>query len=108
MYLGHIVEHAPTEIIMESQRHPYSRALLSAVLFPDPHRRPDPYVIRGGDPDGDQSEAGVPALRAAARSAKTPAAMRCRRWLRVEAIHYSACRRWDDVAASMADARGAA
>ena len=31
MYLGHIVEHAPTDIIMESQRHPYSRALLSAL-----------------------------------------------------------------------------
>ena len=35
---------------MESQRHPYSRALLSAVLFPDPKRRPDPYVIEGEIP----------------------------------------------------------
>jgi oligopeptide/dipeptide ABC transporter ATP-binding protein len=50
MYLGHIVEVAPTAEIMTHQRHPYSRALLSAVLFPDPARKPDPYVIEGEIP----------------------------------------------------------
>ena len=38
MYLGHIIEQAPTELIMGRQHHPYSRALLSAVLFADPRR----------------------------------------------------------------------
>ncbi|TIV73873.1 MAG: ATP-binding cassette domain-containing protein, partial [Mesorhizobium sp.] len=47
MYLGCLVEVAPTENIIASQRHPYSRALLSAVLFPDPSRKPDRYVIQG-------------------------------------------------------------
>jgi oligopeptide/dipeptide ABC transporter ATP-binding protein len=39
MYLGHIVEQAPTVDIMADPRHPYTRALMSAVLSPDPTRQ---------------------------------------------------------------------
>ena len=42
MYLGQIVEEGSVEEIFLHPRHPYSQALLSAHLFPDPsHRRVD-------------------------------------------------------------------
>jgi peptide/nickel transport system ATP-binding protein len=36
MYLGRIVEHAPTEALLTSPKHPYTRALLASVLTPEP------------------------------------------------------------------------
>jgi oligopeptide transport system ATP-binding protein len=50
MYLGRIVELATREAIFRRQLHPYSRALLSAVLFPDPGRRLEPFYLRGEIP----------------------------------------------------------
>lgn len=39
MYLSQIVELGTKEQVFEHPQHPYSRALLSAVLFPDPENR---------------------------------------------------------------------
>ena len=36
MYLGKVVEHADTESLFGSPRHPYTRALLASVLTPEP------------------------------------------------------------------------
>lgn len=36
MYLGRIVEEAPTEALFAAARHPYSQVLLDSVLTPDP------------------------------------------------------------------------
>lgn len=50
MYLGHIVEQAPTAAIMAEPRHPYTRALMSAVLSPDPTRRLPRNLVVGEIP----------------------------------------------------------
>ena len=38
MYLGQIVERGSRDEVLRAPRHPYSRALLSSVLLPDPER----------------------------------------------------------------------
>ncbi len=48
MYLGKIVEIGETEEILANPRHPYTRALLSAVPVPDPSYEKPHVDIKGG------------------------------------------------------------
>jgi oligopeptide/dipeptide ABC transporter ATP-binding protein len=50
MYLGRIVEIAPAKSFACRARHPYSRALLSAVPVPDPRVRHEPRLLQGEIP----------------------------------------------------------
>jgi peptide/nickel transport system ATP-binding protein len=50
MYLGQVVEQAPTERLFAAPAHPYTEALLSAIPIPDPRRRPERIVLSGDVP----------------------------------------------------------
>jgi len=47
MYVGRMVELAPTEGLFSTPKHPYTAALLSAVPEPDPRRRAQRVVLQG-------------------------------------------------------------
>ncbi|MCX5206659.1 ABC transporter ATP-binding protein [Streptomyces sp. NBC_00237] len=52
MYLGHVVEIGDTETLFSDPKHPYTRALLSAVPVPDPERERtrERIVLEGEQP----------------------------------------------------------
>jgi len=60
MYLGRIVETARTSDIFERPLHPYSRALLSSVLYPDPAREQARFLLTGEIPSPIDLPAGCP------------------------------------------------
>jgi len=50
MYLGKIVEIASSDKIYQEAKHPYTRALLSAVPIPDPNRVKERVILEGDVP----------------------------------------------------------
>jgi oligopeptide/dipeptide ABC transporter ATP-binding protein len=58
MYLGAIVEMAPSEMLFRHPLHHYTHALLSAVPVPDPDARQTPVALRGEPPSAMNLPAG--------------------------------------------------
>lgn len=47
MYLGQLVEKAPSEELFENPLHPYTQALLSAIPVPDVHAKKNRIILEG-------------------------------------------------------------
>jgi oligopeptide/dipeptide ABC transporter ATP-binding protein len=104
MYLGRIVEVASTEAIFSKQLHPYSRALLSAVLYPDPARKLEPFVLEGEIPSAINPRDECPLV------SRCPFALpECRNGMppliEIEPGHWSACYRSSEFRATGVPAR---
>lgn len=50
MYLGRVVEVAPTERIFSNPKHPYTKALLASIPIPDPAKRQELTPLSGDVP----------------------------------------------------------
>ena len=58
MYLGRIVETASAEDLYTEPRHPYTRALISAIPRPDPNDRTNRVALPGEPPSPEQPPSG--------------------------------------------------
>jgi peptide/nickel transport system ATP-binding protein/oligopeptide transport system ATP-binding protein len=50
MYLGEIVEHAPTSELFSNPKHPYTKALLSSIPSIDPDKKQNAIILKGEIP----------------------------------------------------------
>ena len=60
MYLGRIVEEGPADAMFASPRHPYTKALLSAVPVPDPETKRSRIILEGEPPSAVRPPSGCP------------------------------------------------
>ncbi|HZY92819.1 MAG TPA: ABC transporter ATP-binding protein [Thermoplasmata archaeon] len=90
MYLGKVVERAPTEELFERPMHPYTQALLAAIPIPDPVLQRERILLKGdvpspaSPPPGCRFHTRCPAVMPICSKVEPPL-------LRIRGDHFVAC-----------------
>jgi peptide/nickel transport system ATP-binding protein len=96
MYVGRIVEMAPTAPLFASPKHPYTEALMSAVPKPDPRLRSQRIVLEGEVADAANPPSGCyfhPRCRYAADACRTETP----RLAEIQPGHFVSCHRANEL-----------
>ncbi len=101
MYLGKIVELASSADIYAEPRHPYTRALISAIPIPDPEQRRSRIVLEGDVPSPINPPAGCP-FHTRCPFATAVCAERMPAWDAAGPGHAVACHHWRELPPAVA------
>ncbi|WP_454815409.1 ABC transporter ATP-binding protein [Labrys neptuniae] len=94
LYLGRIMEIAPCDRLYEAPKHPYTRALLSAIPEPDPDRPRQRQILKGDIPSVANPPSGC-VFRTRCPHAIEACAREIPKLEEVEPGHFKACIRQD-------------
>ena len=90
MYLGKIVEIAPSQYIYSKPRHPYTQALLSAIPIPDPKSATQRTILQGDIPNPANPPSGC-TFRTRCPHAINVCSQQIPEMIEVSDAHYVAC-----------------
>ncbi len=98
MYLGNMVEYAPTEKIFANPLNPYTQALFSAIPIPDPDAHIHRIILQGSIPSPANPPSGCKFHTRCSHCMEV-----CKhaapQWREVEEDHWCACHLYDDAEA---------
>ena len=90
MYLGSLVEYAPTEKLFAKPLHPYTKALFSAIPIPDPANKMQRIVLEGSLPSPADPPSGCK-FHTRCPHAMDICTQNHPAWLEIEPDHFCAC-----------------
>jgi len=90
MYLGNMVEYAPTEKIFANPLNPYTKALFSAIPVPDPDVKLNRIILKGSIPSPANPPKGCK-FHTRCSECMEICKYACPKWKEVEPEHFCAC-----------------
>ncbi|MBR2835490.1 MAG: ABC transporter ATP-binding protein [Coriobacteriales bacterium] len=96
MYLGTLVEYAPTDLIFSNPLNPYTKALFSAIPVPDPDVKINRIILEGSIPSPANPPAGCK-FHTRCSQCQEVCKYVAPRWKEVEPEHFCACHLYNDI-----------